>query len=348
MTDRDPKDDSFNMFRQLNEMSRENLSYLSGTLPPFASALAKWNLEMLRFSTQRAVEYREFSERMAQCRSPMDVWAEQKRFFEHMQSEYAEEMGRLLELLNGISKMPPETGEQAETTSQPKPERGPAPSEAASMPGAMSEAAGQTAQAARDMAGTATAAAQHVTDEARAAVQQMEDNAPGKAEAQAAINVAETAANTIARQAEATAALLSGGAAAMGGAMAGAAQTRAASNTDQAEADESTTEDNDSDAEADEADVTGAMISEPALSSFSGEDSQDDADETTEVEDESQTAEGMISEAGYEEAAEEDDGGPADASESEDTSAAADKDEDDSHGTSRSVAGEAQSDDRSD
>lgn len=335
MTDRDPKDDGFNMFRQLNEISRQNLSYLSGTLPPFAAALAKWNLEMLRFSTQRAVEYREFSERMSQCRSPVDVWAEQKRFFEHMQNEYAEEMGRLLDLMNGISNMPPESGEHAGAASAVKPEPALEPSETAPMADAASEAAGQTAQAAQQMAGTATAAAQHVTDEARAAMQQMDDETPGKAEAQAAINAAETAANTIARQAEATAALLSGSAAAMGSAMAGTAETAAASAADPSRSDEASSEDNDSETESEDADVAGSMIAEPAPSPHSGEDSEEDSEDAAGLEDESQSAEAMISEAGFDDTAEEeDDSGSEETGEGVESSAQTGDDDDDSRGTS--------------
>jgi len=117
MTGRSDKTDHLDVLRQLNEMNRHNLSYMTGTLPPFAAALAKWNLEMLRFSAQRALEYRDLSSRMAQCRTPVEVWGEQKRFFEHLQAGYAEEMGRLLDLMNDISHVQPGDDEESSAPS---------------------------------------------------------------------------------------------------------------------------------------------------------------------------------------------------------------------------------------
>jgi len=289
MTDRNDTDDRFDFVKQLNQISRQNLSYLSGTMPPFAAALAKWNMEMLRFSAQRALEYRELSTRMAQCRSPAEVWTEQKRFFEHMQDEYAEEMGRLLDLLNGIAHVKPEDGEYASEAGRAAADQSEGP--AAQTPETFSkdmmaqsaQAASETAEAAREMAGAASAAAEHVADEARAAMEQVSDRAPGAPQAQAAINAAEVAASTIARQAEATAALVAGSAAAMGGAVAGTAESDSANQTEEGE-----------EADNEDADTAGSLIAEASPPDMT-EDNEDD-DAMAGVEDEYQTADAMISE----------------------------------------------------
>ncbi len=104
MSDWDKDNPGFDMFKHLHDISRNNLTYLSGVFPPLASSLAEWNLEMLRFSTRRAMEYRELSDRLSRCRTPNEMWAEQLRFFEQLQSEYSTEMGRLLALLNGVAQ----------------------------------------------------------------------------------------------------------------------------------------------------------------------------------------------------------------------------------------------------
>jgi len=298
MTDQNDNSDRFDVLRQLNEISRQNLSYLTGALPPFTAALAKWNLEMLRFSAQRALEYRELSARLSQCRTPVELWGEQTRFFEHMQEEYAEEMGRLLDLLNGISQVKPEEGEAGvsskagETAEAPSP--GVAPGSAPEETGtpaastAMKQSAdamSETARAARDMAGAATSAAEHVADEARTAMQQVDNSAPGAPQAQAAITAAETAAKTIARQAEATAALVAGSAAAMGTATAAEALEETGAESSESE---------DAEGESEDADVAATLIAEPSPAETS--DDSDDEVSASDVEDESQSAEAMLSE----------------------------------------------------
>lgn len=286
MTDRNEKSDHFDVFRQLNEISRQNLSYLTGTLPPFTAALAKWNLEMLRFSAQRALEYRELSARMAQCRTPVEVWAEQKRFFDHMQTEYAEELGRLLDLMNGISHGQPRGGD----TAAPRPSAdAQEPSPGAFWAGAAmqqsAEAMSAAAETAREMAGAATAAAAQVAADARSAMQQVDESAPGAPQARAAIDAAEAAANTIARQAEATAALFAGGAAVLGA-------------TSAADALGDTSGEGE-DAEDEDADMAASVIAE--MSPPDTSDESDDDVGASALDDESQTAEAMLSEPVFDE-----------------------------------------------
>jgi len=293
MAEHDDKSGVTDIFEQLSNVNRQNLKYLSGALPPFAAALAKWNLEMLRFSAQRAVEYREMSERLAKCRSPVDVWSEQKRFFEDMQSTYSEEMGRLLELMNGISQVPAETEAQS---AEPKPPSDPKPSPSEAHPEEFAEqvtertaeTVRQGAEAATEMAGEARDAAQHVTDDARAALQQTDPQAPGVSEAQAAIDVAEVAASTIAQQAEATASLVAGSAAAM-------SEANRTSDADPhlAQASDLSSEE---DSEPDDADSAASMIAEESRSTFSSDDAQEDDPGSDEAEEETGTSEAMISE----------------------------------------------------
>jgi len=295
MTDSNDKSDRFDVLRQLNEISRSNISYLTGTLPPFAAALAKWNLEMLRFSAQRALEYRELSARMTQCRTPVEVWTEQKRFFEHMQGEYAEEMGRLLDLMNGISQVKPEEGE----ASAPRGTGAPT-SQSSSPPGSDSVLADkpvpfaravveqttqmmdQASESAKEMAGAAAAAAEQVAQDARSAMEDVDENSPGAPQAQAAIDAAEAAAKTIARQAEATAALVAGSAA-VWGTMSVAESL--SDNDNQGEGD-------DYEDDSDDADMAASVIAEPSPS----EASDDDEGEVSAGDDEIQTAEAMLSE----------------------------------------------------
>jgi len=282
MTDSNDKSDRFDVLRQLNEISRSNISYLTGTLPPFAAALAKWNLEMLRFSAQRALEYRELSARMTQCRTPVEVWTEQKRFFEHMQGEYAEEMGRLLDLMNGISQVKPEEGE----ASAPRGTSGPLADKPVPFARAVVEQTtqmmDQASESAKEMAGAAAAAAEQVAQDARSAMEDVDENAPGAPQAQAAIDAAEAAAKTIARQAEATAALVAGSAA-VWGTMSVAESL--SDNDNQGEGD-------DYEDDSDDADMAASVIAEPSPS----EASDDDEGEVSAGDDEIQTAEAMLSE----------------------------------------------------
>jgi len=295
MTDGDDKGSGHDVFRQLHDISRQNLSYLSGTLPPLAASLAKWNLEMLRFSTQRALEYRDLSQRMAQCRTPMEVWSEQTRFFENLQTEFSEEMGRLLQLLNGIPNLSVESA--GATSAQDKTRQADADAPArdpwsASVDTA-SAAAGDTAEAARKMAGVASAAAEQVADDARKAMDSVDKTAPGASQAQAAISAAEQAATTIARQAEATAALVSGSAAAVGGVMAGAAYA----DEDDSSESQGTAESPDEEGEdtPEDAETAASFISESAPGSAPS-DADDDDDTVLALEDETADASHMISE----------------------------------------------------
>jgi hypothetical protein len=162
MSDWDKDNPGFDMFKHLHDISRNNLTYLSGVFPPLASSLAEWNLEMLRFSTRRAMEYRELSERLSRCRTPNEMWAEQLRFFEQLQSEYSAEMGRLLSLLNGVAQNAAQ--DAAQNAADPLGEAARAAQAAADT---MAEQARQTMAAATDMAAKTMAAAAAAQEAAR-------------------------------------------------------------------------------------------------------------------------------------------------------------------------------------
>jgi len=293
MTERDEKPDRFDFFRQLKDLGRQNVSYWTSSLPPFAAALAKWNLEMMRFSAKRSLEYRELSSRISQCRTPMEIWGEQRRFFEHMQQEYTQEMHRLLELVGDMPGVQTPSESRAGTADSPTETAQPGTSE--------SPAQSMVTESAEKMAGAATAAAQQVADDARAAKEQLDETAPGAHEARAAIDAAEAAASTIARQAEATASLVAGSAAAVGaGVMDQAAGTDNASDVGVSDHDET---------EGDDADEAASVIAE-STPAYTSDDSEDDVGTDT-PEDDSQTAGAVIAEPGPEPDEDSDDDGTA-------------------------------------
>lgn len=102
MTDDDKRLGGDDIFTQMQKLSRESMKNFMEVFPPVATSMLKWNLEMLRFSVRRAMEYRELAGRLSQCRNAPDFWAEQVRFFENMRNDYAEEANRMLALLRDL------------------------------------------------------------------------------------------------------------------------------------------------------------------------------------------------------------------------------------------------------
>lgn len=88
--------------RGFSELNGQSLNFMFETFPPMAMAFTKWTMELVRFGAKRANEYNELPGRMAKCQSAADLYAEQIRFFTSLREDYAEETGRMLDLVTRI------------------------------------------------------------------------------------------------------------------------------------------------------------------------------------------------------------------------------------------------------
>jgi hypothetical protein len=60
-------------------------------------AMARWQLEMMGFTSRRAQAYMEIPSRLSRCRTPQDLMSEQVRFVQIAFQQYQESSQRMLE-----------------------------------------------------------------------------------------------------------------------------------------------------------------------------------------------------------------------------------------------------------
>jgi hypothetical protein len=89
--------------KSFQELSGQNLNAMNAYMPPLAQALAKFNLEMMRFTAKRVVECSELPEKLGKCQSTPDMFKQQMGFIESMRQQYTEEWFRLMEILGDMS-----------------------------------------------------------------------------------------------------------------------------------------------------------------------------------------------------------------------------------------------------
>jgi hypothetical protein len=89
--------------KSFQELGSQNLNAVNSYMPPMAQALAKFGLEMMRFSAKRFVECSELPEKLGKCQSTPEMFRKQMAFFDGMRQQYTEEWFRLVEILGDFS-----------------------------------------------------------------------------------------------------------------------------------------------------------------------------------------------------------------------------------------------------
>jgi hypothetical protein len=89
---------------------------------PALKGVGRWNLELIGLMTRRSQAWLEVPTRLAQCKTPMDLFKEQMRFWQSAAADYTEG-SRRLSAAWGAAAMPKLNGTQPHdymTVSEPK------------------------------------------------------------------------------------------------------------------------------------------------------------------------------------------------------------------------------------
>ncbi|MEW5963144.1 MAG: phasin family protein [Pseudomonadota bacterium] len=93
-------------FQNMIETYFAGLDTSARNLEPFYKGVARWQLEAIGLASRRAQAYLEIPSRLAQCRTPQDVLAEQSRFWQNAFEQYSESSRRLAAAWAQMASMP--------------------------------------------------------------------------------------------------------------------------------------------------------------------------------------------------------------------------------------------------
>lgn len=100
-------------FQGMVETYFAGLDSSARSLEPFYKGVARWQLEAIGLASRRAQAYMEIPSRLAQCRTPQDVLAEQARFWQNAFEHYSESSRRLAAAWSQMATMPTVAGNRA-------------------------------------------------------------------------------------------------------------------------------------------------------------------------------------------------------------------------------------------
>lgn len=126
-------------FQNMFETYFASLDNSARNLEPFYKGVARWQLEAIGLASRRAQSYLEIPSRLAQCRTPQDVLAEQSRFWQNAFEQYSESSRRLAAAWAQMATMPPLPGANRSNSSRERdyitfPEPRPASTETTAQP----------------------------------------------------------------------------------------------------------------------------------------------------------------------------------------------------------------------
>jgi hypothetical protein len=93
-------------FQNMIETYFAGLDNSARNLEPFYKGVARWQLEAIGLASRRAQAYLEIPSRLAQCRTPQDVFAEQSRFWHNAFEQYSDSSRRLAAAWAQMTTMP--------------------------------------------------------------------------------------------------------------------------------------------------------------------------------------------------------------------------------------------------
>ena len=73
---------------------------------PLMKGIGRWNLEAFGFASRRAQAWLEVPSRLGQCKTPLDVFNEQVRFWKAAAADYVEGSKRLVSAWSAVAAMP--------------------------------------------------------------------------------------------------------------------------------------------------------------------------------------------------------------------------------------------------
>lgn len=79
---------------------------------PALKGVGRWNLEVLGFMARRTHAWLELSSRLGQCKTPVDVFNEQGKFWQAAAADYADGSKRLVAAWGAVAAMPKLNGTQ--------------------------------------------------------------------------------------------------------------------------------------------------------------------------------------------------------------------------------------------
>jgi hypothetical protein len=83
-----------------------SLDMMAKGYEPALKGVGRWNLELLGFMARRAQAWLEIPSRLSQCKTPVDVFNEQGRFWQAAQADYADGSKRLMSAWSACSALP--------------------------------------------------------------------------------------------------------------------------------------------------------------------------------------------------------------------------------------------------
>lgn len=100
-------------FQGMLETYFAGLDASARSLEPFYRGVARWQLEAVGLASRRAQAYLEIPSRLAHCRTPQDVLAEQSRFWQNAFEQYSESARRMSAAWAQMATMPAAGGNRA-------------------------------------------------------------------------------------------------------------------------------------------------------------------------------------------------------------------------------------------
>ena len=79
---------------------------------PALKGVGRWNLELIGLATRRSQAWLEIPARLGQCKTPVDVFNEQMRFWQAAVADYADGSGRLAAAWGACAVLPKLNGAQ--------------------------------------------------------------------------------------------------------------------------------------------------------------------------------------------------------------------------------------------
>ena len=73
---------------------------------PALKGIARWNLELLGFAARRAQAWLEVPSRLSQCKTPVDLFKEQGKFWQAAAADYTDGSKRLVAAWSACAAMP--------------------------------------------------------------------------------------------------------------------------------------------------------------------------------------------------------------------------------------------------
>ena len=111
----------------LSQAYFSNIDMMVKGYEPVLKGVGRWNLELLGFTARRAQAWVETAARLSRCKSPVEAFAEQAKFWQAAMADYTDGSQRLATAWGACAVMPKLNGAQPrDYITFPEPQEAPA------------------------------------------------------------------------------------------------------------------------------------------------------------------------------------------------------------------------------